>query len=130
MKLCPCGNPKRYLDCCGAALQKNIPAETPEALMRSRYTAFVERKFDYIQKTMRPPASLKFNKKEAKKDHPEWLGLTVIHSSIDNDNNQLGYVEFKAHYKNIGKIFCIHEKSIFHCIEGRWYYVDGERVSA
>jgi SEC-C motif-containing protein len=126
MKLCPCGSHKRYLECCGACIRKKISAETPEALMRSRYTAYVENDIQYIQKTMRGLALSNFNKREAKKK-VEWIGLEVMNASIDSDNPEIGFVEFKVKYK-LGKqeVGVIHEKSEFHRIEGRWYYMGGE----
>lgn len=127
MKLCPCDSQKRYLDCCGAYIQEKIPAETPEALMRSRYTAYVEENYDYIKQTMREPALSQFNKKEITKGKIQWLGLNVIASSIDNHDPTIGFVEFKARYQLVGEGIerCIHENSEFHRIKGCWYYVDG-----
>jgi len=127
MKLCPCGSQKRYLDCCGAYLEKKVKAESPLALMRSRYTAFVEKKFDYIQKTMRPPALLKFNKKSAKKESVQWLALKVVATAFDPNDENIGFVEFEASYKQEETTQTMHERSEFHCIDGVWYYVDGEK---
>jgi SEC-C motif domain protein len=130
MKLCPCGSEKRYLECCGAAIQLKNPAKTPEALMRSRYTAYVEENWDYIKKTMRLPALAQFNKKEAvrraRDETTQWLGLEVLASSIESDNPNIGYVEFKAKYRSKGVEGLIHENSIFHFIDGKWYYVDAK----
>lgn len=107
-------------------LQKKIAAKTPEALMRSRYTAYVEGKIDYIRRTMRSPARLNFNKKSITKRPREWLGLQVITSYLDPDNSNIGYVEFIAKYRLENIEAQIHEISEFHFIEGRWYYVDGK----
>lgn len=126
MKLCPCGSQKRYLDCCGLYIEKKIPAPSPETLMRSRYTAFVEKKADYIKRTMREPALLKFRKKDfknMKKDNTQWLGLEIVKSHQENETT--GFVEFKAKFKHNDKEGCIHENSLFHLIDRRWYYVDG-----
>ena len=41
---CPCGSEKTYEDCCGpwhAGFKTGVHAPTPEALMRSRYRAYV-----------------------------------------------------------------------------------------
>ncbi|MBW8848652.1 MAG: hypothetical protein JF607_27295, partial [Burkholderiales bacterium] len=43
---CPCGHPQLYAACCGRwhaahAQSGTLTAPTPEALMRSRYSAFV-----------------------------------------------------------------------------------------
>lgn len=145
MKLCPCGSQKRYLDCCGGIILGKFPAKTPEALMRSRYTAHVEKKWEYIKKSMKPPASLQYDikiaKKKAEAESVEWLGLEVIRASIGsedpnhsnnpdhlnnpNNPNQGGFVEFKARYRKGGVEHLIHEKSEFQLIDGRWYYMSG-----
>lgn len=129
IKYCPCGSQKRYLECCGVFILKKSFAKTPEALMRSRYSAFVEENWDYIKKTMRPPASLKFNVKETmkrtKKEPTQWLGLEILQASLDPKNPNIAYVEFQAHYREKGVDHCIHENSEFHLIEGKWYYVNG-----
>lgn len=126
IKYCPCGTEKRYLDCCGAYLQKKMIPETPEALMRSRYSAFVEKNVLYIRKTMRPPALQHFNKKRILDGKEQWLGLNVIQSESDPHNPDIGYVEFIAHFQLNGKHHQIQEKSEFHRIDGKWYYVDGK----
>jgi SEC-C motif-containing protein len=123
MKVCPCGSQKRFLDCCGLYIQKKILPETPEALMRSRYTAYVEERIDYIRRTMRGAALLSFDKKSASRK-VVWLGLEVISSSHDQNNPSIGYVEFKARYRDNQETVCIHERSKFERIERKWYYVD------
>ena len=127
MKPCPCGSNKRYMECCGAFIQGNQHAPTPEALMRSRYSAFVENKLNYIKKTMREPA-LSLFKKSRNNDEIQWIGLEVIAApapTLNPNNLNVGFVEFKAHYQKEGVSHCIHENSEFHHIDGRWYYVDG-----
>lgn len=123
MKYCPCGTNKRYLECCGAYLQKKEIAPTPEALMRSRYSAYVEDKLDFIRRTMRGEALLNFSKKKAK-EKVTWLGLEVLSSSFETHNPLIGYVEFKAKYKVADQIRVMHEKSEFHKIDDRWYYTN------
>ena len=44
---CPCGSGKNYSDCCEKII-KGTPAETPEALMRARYSAYVKGEIDFI----------------------------------------------------------------------------------
>jgi len=122
-KLCLCGLQRRYLDCCGPYLKRAKVPKTPEALMRSRYTAYCENDLDYIKRTMMPPASLKPPKR---KDNRKvtWLGLEVLEGDISPSDAAVGTVEFKARYQENGQAYTIHEKSQFHLIEGRWYYVD------
>lgn len=125
IKYCPCGSQQRYLDCCGLYLiKKQLPA-TPEALMRSRYTAYVEKNADYIRKTMREPALLHFNKKSILKSTTEWQGLQVIKTYLDPNNSHIGYVEFIARYKQGGLQGNIHELSEFRYEQNKWCYIDG-----
>src|SRR3569833_3134762 len=42
MDQCPCGSGKEYEACCGEIIGGKRAAPTAEALMRSRYSAFVE----------------------------------------------------------------------------------------
>jgi len=60
---CPCDSGKTYADCCGpwhAGLVQGVHAPTPEALMRSRYSAYGLGLIDYLLATWHPstrPAS-------------------------------------------------------------------------
>ena len=40
--MCPCGSQFHRDDCCGPLIEAKMSAATPVALMRSRYTAYVE----------------------------------------------------------------------------------------
>ena len=61
MTTCPCGSKKNYADCCQPFIElKKIP-ETPEQLMRSRYTAYTQANMDYIVRTMRGKAAADFD---------------------------------------------------------------------
>lgn len=122
---CPCGSGRDYKNCCGPFISNEKQAHTPEALMRSRYTAYFKGNLDYIQATMREPALLKFNKRRETKYPQEWLGLNVINAYNDLDPN-IGYVEFIAKYKQGGTEIQIHELSKFYREDERWYYVDGQ----
>ena len=50
---CPCGSGIRFDGCCAPAL-RGVPAPTAEALMRSRYTAFVVGDAAYLSATWHP----------------------------------------------------------------------------
>ncbi len=59
---CPCGSERAYAACCGP-WHAGAPAPTAEALMRSRYTAFVMELEPYLLATWHPgtrPPSLDF----------------------------------------------------------------------
>ena len=51
---CPCGNEQEYSQCCEPFIEGVKHAPTAEALMRSRYTAFVKKADGYIKSTLAP----------------------------------------------------------------------------
>ncbi|HSV48617.1 MAG TPA: YchJ family metal-binding protein [Ramlibacter sp.] len=123
---CPCGRcgangrPLPFARCCGPWLA-GAPAPDAQALMRSRYSAFVLEDADYLQATWhasRRPAQLDFE------PGARWLGLEVrAHRVLDATHEE---VEFIARQRIAGKAVRLHENSRFVKEEGRWYYVDGD----
>ncbi|WP_111495883.1 YchJ family protein [Marinobacter bohaiensis] len=115
---CPCGTGRTYGECCAPA-HSGTPAPSPEALMRSRYSAFVLGLTDYLRQSWHPstrPASLD------RGDTPQWTGLTVLSSTSDGDRGQ---VHFRAIYRESGQWGYLEEKSDFVVEDGRWYYLSG-----
>lgn len=123
---CPCGSSLEYQKCCQPYLSYQSIPKTPEALMRSRYTAYSQANIEYIQKTMRGKALIGFDKDEALKwaTQVQWLGLKVIAASTVA--NHKGFVEFIASLSQDNYRQIIHERSEFHKIDDRWYYVAGQ----
>jgi SEC-C motif-containing protein len=121
---CPCGSPLAYADCCGRFHHgsQRLQAPDAQALMRSRYSAFVLGLHDYLLETWHPstrPATLEPDPAGLK-----WLGLEVRrHTQQDADH---ATVEFVARSKLAGRAQRLHEVSRFVREDGRWYYVDGE----
>lgn len=120
---CPCGNAAGYARCCGPLHEGGI-ASTAEQLMRSRYSAYVLKREDYLLATWHHstrPATLKLS---AQQPAPSWLGLSVKHHGSEGDH---ATVEFVARLRyGGGKAQRMHEVSRFVREEGRWFYVDGE----
>ena len=122
---CLCGSQKKYFSCCEPYISgKELPA-TPEALMRSRYTAYSLVNIDYIQKTMSGKAAIGFQYLDAVRFAKKviWIKLNVLRSGMENSNK--GYVEFEACFIEGRRIKYMHEKSEFVRELGRLYYVDG-----
>lgn len=121
---CPCGSAADYSDCC--AIYHHQPrqtAPTAEALMRSRYSAYVNGLTDYLLQTWHPttrPMSLVLEPKI------NWLGLSIKHVLAGQAGDSHGSVEFIARSKLNGKASRLHELSQFTFENGRWYYVSGE----
>jgi len=125
MTLCPCGSTKTYEQCCGLYLDKNKVPETPEQLMRSRYTAYSLANISYIGQTMKGKALIGFDELETKKSVSKntWLSLEVVQSYLENSDK--GFVEFIASFLDRNQVKKIHELSEFHRINNKWFYVDG-----
>lgn len=123
--LCPCQSQLEYQKCCGPFLTHIALPATPEALMRSRYTAYTQARIDYILETMRGKAISHFSPQEATQwaKQVTWLGLQIIKAEPAIDNK--GYVEFVARYSQDHQEQQLHEVSEFEYDHGRWYYVDG-----
>ena len=118
---CPCDSGSTYADCCGnwhAGLLQGLHAPTPEALMRSRYSAYVLGLIDYLLATWHPATA----PGELELPLVKWLGLEVRHAQA---TAQAGVVEFVARCRENGRAQRLHETSRFVREQGRWYYVDG-----
>lgn len=122
MKLCPCGSLQHYTACCGLYLEQGNLPETPEQLMRSRYTAFTREDWDYIKNTMKGKALSTFNEHNNQSPHL-WITLKIIHCHQETPDT--GSVEFIASYLKNSHIQAIHEKSEFRREAEKWFYIDG-----
>lgn len=90
--------------------------------MRSRYSAFVLQREDYLLATWhasRRPSRVRFDA------GVKWLGLEVRdHRVLDPDHAE---VEFVARQREPGgRAVRLHERSRFVREDGRWFYVDGD----
>ena len=120
-RLCPCGTGGTYEACCQPC-HLGTPAPNAEALMRSRYTAYVLGLEDYLLKTWHPdtrPARLDL----ANDAETRWLGLQV--KSFQQTGEATATVSFVARYKIAGKAHRLSELSSFVRVTGQWLYVDG-----
>lgn len=123
---CLCGSGQAFGACCGPLLSGVHPAATPEALMRSRYSAFVLADADYLITTWHPrtrPDDLDL------RDQPHWQRLEVIGAGQAADG-QSGWVQFAAHYHGPAGGGCLRERSRFLLEQGRWLYLDGTQPPA
>lgn len=113
-----------FAACCGRYVDHldTTPAPDAEHLMRSRYSAFVCEREDYLLATWHPsqrPQSLTFE------DGAKWLGLEVRAHAVTGPD--AAEVEFVARYRVAGRAVRMHERSRFVREDGRWFYVDGDQ---
>ncbi|MBE0489990.1 MAG: YchJ family protein [Halomonas sp.] len=115
---CPCGSGQSLAQCCGR-FHAGEPAPTPEALMRSRYSAFALDLTGYLLESWHAstrPAEL------APDPTTRWLRLEVLESGEEGDSGQ---VHFRATFREGRRFAVLEEASRFLREAGRWYYLDG-----
>ncbi|WP_439593134.1 YchJ family protein [Microbacterium sp.] len=114
---CPCGSGVAFDGCC-APILAGTAAETPEALMRSRYTAYAIGDLAHVAGTWHPGTA-----PERIDPTPglRWTGLEVIDAVT---GEKRGAVEFRAQWREGRVAGELHERSRFVRQSGRWWYLD------
>jgi len=119
---CCCGSKKFFQECCEPYINGTQKAPTAEALMRSRYAAYVNHAADYLMATTDVSQRKYHSKKEILhwSSSNQWLKLEIIAFTEIT-------VEFKAYFTDSNLMAQIHhEKSTFKFENGSWFYVDGQ----
>jgi SEC-C motif domain protein len=118
---CPCGNAS-YAQCC-EPLHTGAVAQTPVALMRSRYSAYAKNLIDYLRYSWHPdtcPSDFAPDLQTC------WLGLDILNKSVAADQ-QSGTVKFSARFRDrCGNTHRLVENSVFVRFEGRWVYLKAQ----
>lgn len=124
--MCACGNGEPYSACCEPFHACRKIAPTAVALMRSRYSAFVYGKIDYLVETTLPASRTGDLEAHCRAtcESIRWIGLEIVGTSQGGPSDKFGKVEFKASYRSEGRIKVLHEHSRFRRKGGKWYYVD------
>ena len=131
MSMCPCLSGKEYAACCEAIINGSQAAPTAEALMRSRYSAFVKSAIDHLQNSLHPDYRADFDPASTKEwaDNSEWLGLKILNTTGGGKDDQEGTVEFIALFRINGVTYEHHEIGEFKRHNGLWYYTDGKVIT-
>lgn len=123
---CLCGSGLKYKKCCRPFHQGKLP-DTPEQLMRSRYTAYALGRVAYILETThpdsphrRPDADRWRFELDAFCRNTDFQKLEVMSTSIDEKE---GWVTFHATLQQGKQDVSFTEKSLFKQINGRWFYL-------
>ncbi|KPN17689.1 YchJ family protein [Arthrobacter sp. Edens01] len=120
---CPCLSGETYGNCCSRFHAGSAWAPTAEALMRSRYTAFVTGDKEYLLRTWHPsgrPARLDLD------SEMRWRRLDILSTEAGGPLDSTGVVTFEARYRQDGDAGVQRERSTFVREDGRWLYVAGE----
>lgn len=125
MALCYCGSGIDFKKCCEPYLS-GTAVPTAEALMRSRYTAYVIGDMDHIEKTSTPKALKGFDRADSQSysETMKWEGLEILSTTDGQEGDETGRVEFvfRGTYNNEPHVQ--HELSDFCRIDGKWMYDD------
>lgn len=121
--ICFCGANLTYQNCCEPFHQGLQSAPTAEALMRSRYSAYVLQNENYLLSTWYKstrPKQLDFSNETL-----QWQKLEILHTKKGGIKDDKGRVEFNAFYLQDEQTHLLHEISRFRKLGGKWFYVDG-----
>lgn len=122
---CPCGSGTPYQNCCGPFHTGEAQAPTAEKLMRSRYSAFVKKEYDYLEETLDPQTALDFDH-EGNRAWAERMDLNKLEILRSEENGNKAVVEFKAYHREDGEERIHHEVSKFRKQAGVWYFREGK----
>ena len=127
MAWCACGSLKEFSECCEPFLKGLKKPLTAEALMRSRYSAFVHHQFDYVFKTHHESTRGELDQEGVKTwgTESKWLGLEILSKQKGLENDMEGTVEFRCKFMLKEQEQVHHELSTFKKENGEWFFVDG-----
>ena len=129
-KPCPCGLEAPYSSCCQPFHRGDGWPDTPEKVMRSRYSAFAVGEVGYLLHSLDPSKRSGVDEKELQEwsRSSEWLGLQVLATEGGEDGQSEGTVEFEAHYrvKESKEEVQHREIATFRKRDGRWLFWEGK----
>ena len=133
MENCYCGSDHPFEECCRPFIEGVTKPQTAQSLMRSRYSAYVLVNVEYILRTTHP-STRKLHNAESIREWAAaslWQKLEIISTDKGTAKDSKGTVEFKAYYLDPDSEPRIHhELSNFAKELGKWFFVDGEVVTA
>lgn len=131
MQQCACGTGLAYAECCQPIIRGERPAETAEALMRSRYAAYVNVETDYIFESTHPEHREGYDHDGTREwaESSEWQGLEIVSTRDGGKDDDTGEVEFIARWKEKGQDKVHHERALFKKEKSRWFFTDGKPVA-
>jgi SEC-C motif-containing protein len=127
-RLCPCTSKLTFDKCCEPYLAGKKNPETPEKLMRSRFSAYATRKVDYLIATTSEEERSKLDPGELANycRTVSCISLKIVKTEAGGPLDEVGTVLFHASLQINGKRMLHRELSRFKREEGRWVYVDGD----
>jgi len=124
---CYCCSELSFEECCGRWIDHEEVPETPEQLMRSRYSAFNTKSYGYLIST-HDPQTRSATDLAGYKEFAESVVFSKLEILSTSSEKNKGVVDFIAHYTNKadGVEASHHEISQFRKQAGVWYYRQGK----
>lgn len=121
---CFCGNQFTFEHCCQPIIDGKVSALNAEVLMRSRFTAYVLKNYQYILNTYAPSerSNLSVESLINSAQDTHWLSLQVL---AHHPHKKTAQVEFKAYYQVNNDYYLMHEISDFVFEMDKWLYTNG-----
>ncbi|MEP6988462.1 MAG: YchJ family metal-binding protein [Chloroflexota bacterium] len=124
---CPCDSGLSYKNCC-QPLRKGAKAASPEALMRSRYSAYALHLTDYIIKTTHPEGLYYRSGRAAWKRDIESFSQNTRFARLQILAAKDDMVTFRATLFANNQDVSFTEISVFRQHDGQWKYYSGTRL--
>lgn len=139
--LCFCGTKLTFAQCCQPFILAEKKPTTAEQLMRSRFSAYATKSYQYIVDTYSPQQQKSLTVKEIADSSSgcHWLALVVyplsnFPRSSTSETEQ--FVEFSAFYLLNDSLYEMRENSRFLQVENttngknnrQWFYVNGDII--
>lgn len=127
MSHCPCGSERPFDDCCGPVLAGQ-PAQSAEALIRARYTAYAVERIDFLLQTMSAEVQADLDPVEAARvaKEAEWLGVEIQGVFQDSPDDNSAEVEYVAKFRLEGQKRIHHERARLERGAQGWMVCGGE----
>ncbi|MBX3125660.1 MAG: YchJ family protein [Polyangiaceae bacterium] len=128
---CVCGIGESTETHCQPIIAGERPAETAEALMRARYTAYALGEVDFVLSTHTPEAAKDVDRESTElwAKQSQWLGLEIVATEAGGPTDEAGMVEFIARYKIKNVTVDHRERARFEKHGGRWLFAEGEQIA-
>ena len=129
MQNCFCCSGEKIELCCGPFLNGKRTPQNAEQLMRSRFSAYCTKNYQYILETYGKEQRIKLNIEglSSAAENTHWIGLKVLNFTAISDN--FAQVEFIAFYNEAGTVYQMHEISDFELQDSQWKYTTGQMQS-
>ena len=124
--LCLCFSGIEFEDCCRPYHMGKKTVETPERLVKTRYTAYCHGDVGYLVSTIHPGARYFGISRAIRRTikNTRWAGLKIIKQTIEENSAFVEYIAFHL----TSELEQFHEKARFLKYKDEWYFADSETL--